>query len=407
MMEKLRKKTFEEILYYLSRHLIGRKASRQISWAFYKLCRNLPLRDDIIIFRTEGDFCDNGRALYEYMMTQTDKKRTFVWIVKEPSLYAKRANTIFISPDKGFLLKYFYYLAIAKNIIETHNLTQIDIRPGQNYICLWHGMVMKKPKAPSTDYHKKPLFNYLLNSSVNTVHNQARFFGIDESRVVSLGFPRNDTLIKSKAPGTENQFLEGRRYNKVIIWMPTFRASINSMLSETSIDTETGLPLIKDISSLLSISHFCQSSNILLIIKIHHLQATKAVFKMHFDNIRFIQDEELWSKDIQLYDMMAKTDAMITDYSSVFIDYLLLDKPMGFIATDFEQYEQSRGVPFDNFIEMLPGQLIYTINDFKDFIMNVLENQDPYKNKRDDLLPKVHDYIDGRSCERIKNYFNL
>ena len=105
--------------------------------------------------------------------------------------------------------------------------------------------------------------------------------------------------------------------------------------------------------------------------------------------------------------MMAKTDAMITDYSSVFIDYLLLDKPMGFIATDFAEYEQSRGVPFDDFLEILPGQLIYTLDDFKGFITNVKNSVDLYKQKREKLLPQVHDYTDGKSCERIKDYFNL
>jgi len=407
MIEKLRKKSFEEILYYISRHIIGRNASRWISKTFYKLCRHLPLREDIIIFRTEGDYCDNGRALYEYMMTQTDKKRTFIWIVNEPATYTKRPHTIFISPEKEFRFRYFYYLAVAKNILETHNLTQINIRDGQNYICLWHGMVMKKPKDPSTNYPEKPLFNYLLNSSKHTVSNQASFFGFDESRVVSLGFPRNDTLLKCKATGASNQFLEGKIYNKVFIWMPTFRASSNSMLSETCIDTETGLPLLTNDKLLREFSQFCHSMNVLLIIKIHHLQAAKDVFKKQFDNIRFIQDDELHCKDIQLYDMMAKTDALITDYSSVFIDYLLLDKPMGFIANDFKRYEQSRGVPFENFLEILPGQLIYTIDDFKEFITHILQDVDTDKQKRDRLLPQVHDYADAKSCERIKNYFNL
>lgn len=396
-----------ETFFYIHKN-VKRIVTDKVSHAFYKVCKLLPLRDDVLVFRTERDFCDNGRALYEYLMTQNDKIRTFIWVVDDTSLYKERKNTIFVSPYKGMGLKYYYYIAIAKNIIETHNLTQIDVRSGQNYISLWHGMMIKKGKSSNVNCQKqKPVFNYLLNSSNNTARQQAEFLGCDEKYVVSLGFPRNDVLLNNNSSGKENPLIQKHSYYKVIIWMPTFRASVNPYLSEKSIDTDTGLPLLSDSKSVQEISDYCSSINVLLIIKIHHLQAEKEIFNQHFENIKFVQDDELFSKDIQLYELLGKTDALITDVSSVYVDYLLLNKPMGFILTDFKEYQETRGVLFENLIDLLPGQLIYTFEDMKQFLKNVCDGKDDFETKRKEILHFFHDYPNGKSCERIKEYFNL
>lgn len=406
--KNIQSRTFDELMFFVCRHIIGRKASSKISYAFYNICKRFPLREDVLIFQTEGDFCDNGRALYDYLMALNDKKRTFVWQVKNPKRFSKRPNTVFLSPSRGFRFRYFYYLAVAKNIIETHNLTQIELRQGQNYISLWHGMMIKRGKASwAIDEPQKPVFNYLLNSSKNTEKQQAEFLGCDAKYVVSLGFPRNDVLVRNKANGNSNPFTSNNQYKNVILWMPTFRASNNKYLSETTIDTDTGLPLLTTRESLYDFSKFCKSMNVLLIIKIHHLQAEKDVFNERFDNILFVQDEELLQKDVQLYEMIAKTDALLTDVSSVFVDYLLLNKPMGFILTDFNEYQNSRGVLFDNLIDLFPGELIYKIDDMKQFLRNVCSGVDGFEAKRDEVMHFFHDYPDGNSCERIKDYFNL
>ncbi len=409
IVDKIQSKSLDELLFFVSRHIIGRKASSGISLLFFSLCKKLPLRDDVLIFQTEGDFCDNGRALYEYLYGLKDKKRKFVWLVKEPRKFTKRKNTIFISPYSGFRFRYFYYLAIAKNILETHNLTQIEVRPEQNYISLWHGMMIKKGKSSGVvSKGEKPVFNYLLNSSNKTANQQAEFLGCDKKYVISLGFPRNDVLLKNCGEGKVNPLvLSDSEYEKVVVWMPTFRASINPNLSEDSIDTETGLPLLHSVELLNNLSTFCKSRRILIIIKIHHLQAEKEVFNKSFDNIKFVQDEELFKKNVQLYAMLAKTDALITDVSSVFVDYLLLDKPMGFIMTDLQEYEKTRGVLFDNLLDILPGQLVYTIDELKKFLDDLECGKDLFKEKRKEILPFFHDYPDANSCERIKNYFNL
>ena len=396
-----------ETFFYIHKN-VKRIITDRISHAFYKVCRLLPLRGDILVFRTERDFCDNGRALYEYLMALDDKKRFFVWVVEEPKLYAERQNTVFVSPYKGLGLKFYYYLAVAKNLIETHNLTQVQLRPGQNYISLWHGMMIKKGKSSNVSRkEQKPIFNYLLNSSDRTARQQAEFVGCDEKYVVSLGFPRNDVLLKNNTSGKENPLIQNHSYNKVIIWMPTFRSSVNPYLSETSIDTDTGLPLLKDVKAVQEISDFCRSIDVLLIVKIHHLQAEKKIFNQQFESILFVQDDELFDKDIQLYEMLGKTDALITDVSSVYVDYLLLNKPMGFVLTDLEDYKKTRGVLFDNLLDLLPGQFIYTMDDMKQFLQNVCDGVDNFEANREEVKHFFHDHPDGNSSERIKNYFDL
>lgn len=406
VIEKIKTKPAKEVVWYIYRN-VRRIIMEWTNNVFFRACRLLPLRENVLLFRTEGDFCDNGRALYEYLMTRKDRKRIFVWLVNDPDKYNKRENTIFISPVSAFKFKFYYYLAVAKNIIETHNLTQVDVRLGQHYISLWHGMALKKGKSSNASNAQKRIYDYVLNTSKNTARQQAEFMGCEEKYVLSLGFPRNDVLLRNNGSGKDNPLLQNNSYNKVIIWMPTFRASVNPYLSETSIDTDTGLPLLSDPKSVQEISDYCKSINVLLIVKIHHLQAEKEIFNQHFENILFVQDDVLFAKDIQLYEMMGKTDALISDVSSVSVDYLLLNKPMGFILTDLKEYAETRGVLFENLTDLLPGQHIYTIEDMKQFIKNVCDGNDTYESKRKEVLHFFHDYTDGKSCERIKNYFNL
>ncbi len=51
-----------------------------------------------------------------------------------------------------------------------------------------------------------------------------------------------------------------------------------------------------------------------------------------------------WEKEgLQLYEFIHCADALVSDYSSVAIDYLLLDRPLGFTLDDYKEYTQSRG----------------------------------------------------------------
>ena len=377
-----------------------------ITNVIFKLYQYLPIDENMMIFHTEGDYCDNGLVFYKYLQGLKDgKKRKFVWLVYHPENFHNTENTKFVKFSwNGWKLKQEYYISRTRFLFETHNLVQRRLRKNQTYVSLWHGTGFKAPKGGG---HGQTVFDYVLGTSTPLQPYQGHFVGCGPSLVLNLGFPRNDFLIDKSDIGVNNPILDKPNYKKVIVWMTTFKTSDNKSLSEDACDNETGLPLLSSVEQLSLFNKYLAEKNVFMIIKIHHLQAAKEAFHEKFSNIKILQDSELLQKDIPLYEMVAKTDALITDYSSIYIDYILLNKPMAFVLEDLQKYTGSRGFMVDNIEDYLPGPHIYKMEELCSFIDNVANDVDTHKEERAKMLPFYHDHPDNKSCERIKNYFNL
>jgi CDP-glycerol glycerophosphotransferase (TagB/SpsB family) len=103
--------------------------------------------------------------------------------------------------------------------------------------------------------------------------------------------------------------------------------------------------------------------------------------------------------------MLMLTDGMITDYSSVMFDYLLLNKPICFTVDDMDSYKLGF---VDNYEELLAGDKIMDINQLIQFILNVSEGVDPFNYKRNELNKKLNKYgMDGKNSERICKYLGI
>ena len=98
---------------------------------------------------------------------------------------------------------------------------------------------------------------------------------------------------------------------------------------------------------------------------------------------------------------MPISDALITDYSSVFYDYLLLDRPIAFTINDLNEYADTRGFVFENPLQFMPGEKISTKHEFIRFLENVYQGDDRYQSKRKEINDFCNYYTDGNNCERI------
>lgn len=233
------------------------------------------------------------------------------------------------------------------------------------------------------------------------------FLNCNENEMIPLGYPRNDLLLKNIGDGKNNPIGDMGQYAKVILWMPTFRASLNRNLSENSCDTDTGLPLLSSEAKLRNFDEYLKSKNVMLLVKVHRLQADKEVFHNTFFNIRIITDDILVENNLQLYQFVGKTDALISDYSSVSVDYLLLNKPIGYILDDMEQYSKERGFCFDNVLDVMPGHHIYTEQELRDFVNDIVCNKDLFENQRTLVCHKYHDSYQGDACEKFVSFFKM
>ena len=92
---------------------------------------------------------------------------------------------------------------------------------------------------------------------------------------------------------------------------------------------------------------------------------------------------------------------MITDYSSVYFDYLLLDKPIIFWTKDLEIYEERRGFLFDNVDKWMPGPKVKTVFELIDAIDKFINNYNWYSSERNNIKNLAHTYQDFNSTNRV------
>lgn len=144
-----------------------------------------------------------------------------------------------------------------------------------------------------------------------------------------------------------------------------------------------------------------------MIIKPHPGQDLNYFSAFKNEHILVLTNSDFEDKNIELYEFLSITDSLITDYSSVYIDYLLTEKPIGFTIDDLEDYKNGLGFLIDNPKNYMPGQMIKTSSDFIDFIEDLNNDNDNYKDEREKMLNLFHNQKDGKSSERILKYFNL
>ena len=138
-----------------------------------------------------------------------------------------------------------------------------------------------------------------------------------------------------------------------------------------------------------------------LIIKLHPLQRREDIFDGDYPNILLLENEALAKVGLHINQVLGHADALISDYSSAAIDFLLLDRPVAFTLDDVEEYEQSRGFILNPIREWIPGEKIFSPEGYMRFLRAVAEGRDTAGEQRRKLAGKLHDFHDDQSSRRI------
>ena len=125
---------------------------------------------------------------------------------------------------------------------------------------------------------------------------------------------------------------------------------------------------------------------------------------MQLSHLRYITDEFFIEHNTSTYHFLADTDALITDYSSVLFDYLLIGKPVGLAFEDFEQYRDQVGFAIDMDIVRACGPELNTVEDFEAFARDLVSGNDPYREKREEIKHLTNQYTDGNSAKRVVDW---
>ena len=339
---------------------------------------------------------DNTEAIYSYIV-EHDKNNKYKKVV----LIAK-------SKDKPSKIKCAYYFMRAYYVFLSFG--DLRIRPANNQIVVnqWHGSPIKTigKLTKYEDYKNETLdnFTYIICSSKLFVEPFAKAFGCNPNKVKILGQARNDYLFNRDISDFYKFDLSGNNYNKCIIWMPTFRISEDNRFKDSNmINEETMLPIFSTFEELNKLNSYLNELNILLVIKSH---GHASIVKKDYTNIRYITNDDLIRTNTKLYLLVKDFDALITDYSSIFTDFYLLNKPVGFTVDDYDSYMNERGFAIKDPKQYMTGSLINNSNDFYNYISNVSNGIDDFEEQRVKMNRVMNKY-DNDNCKRLCELTNL
>ena len=349
-------------------------------------------------------YSDNSKYLFEYV-NKNRKDITAVWLTTNDETYKlikqKGYNVVKTYGFKG----YWYTLTAKYAFISVHH---IDINfyagLGIKIINLWHGSPLKKvlkdDKVTINNQTSKhpiyrklqslilPKFYSLIVSSdeIKSLYSSA-FRGLTK-RIEVLGQPRCDAFYMP-VPKTNftDKLAKLKEKNKIGIYMPTHR-------KEGIVDFSEFL-----INELDNLNNKMKEINVILLIKLHfYHQKDIDNLKKEYSNIIFISDKDI---EQDIYSILPLTDFLITDYSSVYFDYLCTDKPVIFFNFDKDDYLKNDREFYFDYDEVTGGEKAENWETLYDKIKLITENTDYFREKRKDILQRMCKYPDGKNSERI------
>ena len=358
---------------------------------FFNLCRILPVKENRVAFVAphNGGEKDSLGILRSYVEAKGGCEIITI-TTRDLRLDTSGIKPLIASCLKaaGFFTVKAKALATSKYVFLNDNfMPMASLKFSKKAVVtqLWHAEGAFKKfglSAPLTDdvrlREEKCSRNltYVICTSRNVVPVYAEAFGVDESRVLPLGAPRIDTLLAKKdVDSIRSEFdkihpeCAGK---KLILYAPTFRD-----------DPETDKSIVNNIDIDLFSREL--GDDYALLVKLHPQIHSAEPLDGTVD---------VTGGDIN--ELTLISHILITDYSSVCMDFALLGKPCIFFAFDLEEYEKERSFYYD-YESYVPGRVARDFGEVVDAIKNPRNDGEKLRRFRDFNF----DYVDCDNTKRI------
>ena len=349
-----------------------------------------------------------GSPKYFFLYLYRQKKDVNpIWITSNDKVFQRLES-------EGLPVVYLYswegFIAILKSnfLILDHSVREISYSfclPGRfKKINTWHGScgtkklefsihkkfdhIILKNIIKKIAEHERKSYQTVLTCSKSWKEKYSSIYG--KKCIKVLGYPRNDLFFDDSMVYQDfKTILKLEKFDKVILYCPTYRE-----------DFRTQYPFSNKF--LKKFNEFLVDRNYVFLDKRHVNEHWDGDYN-EFSNIVNITNTV---KDIQ--DLLIHVDILITDYSSVLLDFSLTNKPIIFYPYDFEKYCKTSGLVIDYFNEF-QGPFAMNENDLIFCIENVykITRNGECQKKYQTLKNKLHQHQDGQSCKRLYDLLNL
>ena len=367
------------------------------------LNRVVPKDRRSVYFRSTYLYPDNVEAVLETLL---DRGQGHYRLYLETPVFSYADRPVHPLRSRGTALwRYLRSAYVFSNVGMFGNPAPVK---SQITVNLWHGVSFKKIGFYLTPDEKPyPTSTYVVTYSDLFAQVMAKAFGVELDHVLTTGEPRNDYLFHPLSLQELNAagipLKEGQKF---VFWMPTYRQSKYEDQDDGG-RYDLGFPFLTA-ETLVELNDFCARQGILLALKWHGLQRLpERLDAERLGNLVFLTSESLSEMHLPLYRVLACADGLITDYSSVFINYMLLDRPMCFAYDDLACYQQNRGFMFDDVEQYMPGMRTQTFAGVLEFLRRVAAGEDPERALRHRLAPVLNRHQDGENAARLLKTLGL
>jgi CDP-glycerol glycerophosphotransferase (TagB/SpsB family) len=324
----------------------------------------------LFVVKNRTYFSGNLRVTLESYLTYSNKK---IFIYKDGQCsekikneYSKTSVTIL----EGFTIKSIWHILTSSVVILSHNPRDAHLTQKINsrkIINLWHGVAIKKIEFLMTfiSKDKMKLLNdnsllydiIIASSAVDKVTNK-KAFGVKKEKVKITGLPRYEILkINYKLSSTleieNNKILAIKKTKRLILYAPTFRENKESIVASISKNEWD------------EIDEFAKNNNLVFGVRLHPYDKTKLINSLkEYQNIYLFNSTEYIETNL----LLKHVDLLVIDFSSIWIDFLLLEKPIIGFSKDYEYYlKNERGFIYD-FFKIFPSDFTNNVAELLEII---------------------------------------
>ena len=289
----------------------------------------------------------------------------------------------------------FRKLAGSKYVFLNDNffpLAFMKFNPESVIVQLWHAPGASKKFGGSVDIESREILakisentNYLIVTSENIKEYYSEAFQMPKGKMLSLGLPRMDyyfedhDLSELKADFCKKHNISDDK--KIILYAPTFRDEVE----------------YNNVLNFLDLEKFNRElgGDYVLALRLH--PKIRSFYKGNISSESEYIDVSDWQSEQEL---MLISDILITDYSSIMIEYCVLNRPIIFFTYDLDSYlANERGFYYD-FRKTVPGPIAHT----NDEVIEIIKNDEFDKSKMSDFVKTQFDRVDGKSSERVVDF---
>ena len=397
---------FKQLVFSRSwKEIFSRALELVFGYLLYGISFLVPRKDNRWVFGTNVGFVDNAK--YLFLAASDEQDVDACWISDSRSL-ARELRNRKIKAYYKYSPMGLHYCLTAKYYIFTYHSKDINFftSGGAKKINLWHGVGIKKgskfvnksmPQWVSKIIlpHLYEHFDLFLSTSELMNKHFQNMFELKDEVIYEGMYPRCAFLMQTKEAiekqiaKTETELTNElvkklQTYKKVYIYMPTWRISLNDTFIETAeIDFER-------------LNNMMIQQQALFMIKLHPAVKTESKHTQ-YSNILFV------GKTQDIYPILPFTDMLITDYSSIYYDYLLMNgKHILLYPFDIDNYRSLADELAFDYNQYTPGKRVYTF----DQLLNSISDTEhlPVVEERDWVLRQF--WGDYRSKADVKQLIN-